>query len=41
MVLTHKMIWEPLNFGIFKKKFHVGLNENEHNISIKIVYERI
>ena len=41
MVLTQKMIWEPLNFGTFLEKFYMGLNENGHNISIKMVYQRI
>ena len=41
MFLTQKMIWEPLKCAIFLEKVYVGLNENGHNFSLKIVYERI
>ena len=34
-------MWEPFNCSIFLEKVYVRLNENDHNISIKIVYERI
>ena len=40
MVLTQKMIWEPLNCDTFIEKLYVGMNKNGHNIDIKIVYER-
>ena len=47
MVLTQKIILEPMsiNCGLFLEKVYivycVRLNENRHNVSIKIVYERI
>ena len=40
MVLTQKMIWDPINCGMFLENVYVKLNENGHNVSIKIVYER-
>ena len=40
MVFTKKIIWEPINLGLFLEKFYVRINRNWHNISIKIVYER-
>ena len=35
MVFTQKMIWQPLNFGIFLEKVYKRLNENRHEISIE------
>ena len=41
MVLTQKMIWKSLKCGIFLEEDHVRLNENGHEISIKIVDKTI
>ena len=35
------IIWEPINCGMVLEKVYVRLNENGHNFSIKIVYEKI
>ena len=41
MLITQKIIWEPHNCGIFLEKVYLRINENMHEISVKIVYERI
>ena len=40
-VLNKEIVGEPLYCGLFLVKVYIRLNENEHNISLKIVYERI
>ena len=41
MVLTPKMLWEPLYRGSFLDKIYLRLHENVLEISLKIVYEII
>ena len=41
MLLTPKMIWEPLNCGSFLEKFYLRLHENVLEISLKIVLPEI
>ena len=40
-VLTPKMIWEPLDGGLFLDRIYLRLYEDMLEISLKIVYERI
>ena len=35
MVLTQKIICEPVNWGTLSEKVYVRLNKNGHNVSIK------
>ena len=41
MILTQKIIPESLNFGIFLEMIDMRINDNGHNISIQILYERL
>ena len=40
MILTQKIIWEPINCDIFLEKVYVRLNENGHNVSINLRPEK-